>query len=493
MANDWLELRQHADTGIETIRAHFEGHAYDPHWHDSYLVGITLSGTQEFHCRRERHRSTPGDAFLLEPGEIHDGDAPVEGGFTYLTFYLDEAWLSSTLRGLYESVPCSYSLHFSRTMAREPQLAGAIARTFHALHSEEMRIVQQSTMDDLLGQLTRHSQWRKRLPSHLQSAAVAHRARDYLHAHMGENIGLSDLARETGTDRFTLTRCFKREFHLPPCLAYSTAAGQCPKYAGARRTTGDVAAALGFADQSHLGAGSSGHIGYRQPITGNFAQIFQTTSVNNAKVTGRRIRSPDCEYTLQLPAIYVVCLCGVDNARPDQYSDPYQQSTLWHQGHATCGGGACVAASLIVFISGAGAGEVLRGYPLLREGMSWAGALWLSWMSWQLFTAPAADLNEKSGEPFSGKAAAMLQLINPKTWMMALAVVSLFAPNGAHPVREVSFLSLSFLLISVLCLGAWTLLGKAVNRLFRSAASLIWFQRAMALCLLISAWAGFMH
>jgi threonine/homoserine/homoserine lactone efflux protein len=53
-------------------------------------------------------------------------------------------------------------------------------------------------------------------------------------------------------------------------------------------------------------------------------------------------------------------------------------------------------------------------------------------------------------------------------------------------------LSLSFLLISVLCLGAWTLLGKAVNRLFRSAASLIWFQRAMALCL-ISAWAGFMH
>jgi AraC-like DNA-binding protein len=101
-------------------------------------------------------------------------------------------------------------------MAREPQLAGAIARTFHSLHSEEMRIVQQSTMDDLLGQLTRHSQWRKRLPSHLQSAAVAHRARDYLHAHMGENIGLSDLARETGTDRFTLTRCFKREFHLSP-------------------------------------------------------------------------------------------------------------------------------------------------------------------------------------------------------------------------------------------------------------------------------------
>ena len=254
MANDWLELRQHADTGIETIRAHFEGHAYDPHWHDSYLVGITLSGTQEFHCRRERHRSTPGDAFLLEPGEIHDGDAPVAGGFTYLTFYLDERWLSSTLRGLYESVPCSYSLHFSRTMAREPQLAGAIARTFHALHSEEMRIVQQSTMDDLLGQLTRHSQWRKRLPSHLQSTAVAHRARDYLHAHMGENIGLSDLARETDTDRFTLTRCFKREFHLSPhAWLIQLRLANARSMLARGEQPASVAAALGFADQSHLG------------------------------------------------------------------------------------------------------------------------------------------------------------------------------------------------------------------------------------------------
>lgn len=254
MANDWLELRQHADTGIETIRAHFEGHAYDPHWHNSYLVGITLAGTQQFHCRRERHRSRPGDAFLLEPGEIHDGDAPVAGGFTYLTFYLDEHWLSDTLRGLYESVPSSYSLHFSQTIAREPLLIGAIAQTFYALHREEMRIVQQSAMDTLLSQLTHHCQWHKRLPSQVQSAAIAHRARDYLYAHIGDNIGLSDLARETGTDRFTLTRCFKREFHLSPHawliqLRLATARAQLAQ--GAQPAS--VAAALGFADQSHLG------------------------------------------------------------------------------------------------------------------------------------------------------------------------------------------------------------------------------------------------
>ncbi|WP_312229950.1 LysE family translocator [Pseudescherichia sp.] len=150
----------------------------------------------------------------------------------------------------------------------------------------------------------------------------------------------------------------------------------------------------------------------------------------------------------------------------------------------------CAAASLIVLVSGAGAGEILRQYPLVRTGMSWAGVLWLSWMSWQLLRAPATELGGEALRPFSVRAAAMLQLINPKTWMMALAVVSLFAPNGAHPLREIAVMALLFLIISQLCLVVWAFCGRAVNRIFRTPASLIWFQRAMALCLLISAWAG---
>ena len=225
-----------------------------PHWHDSYLVGITLSGTQQFHCRRERHHSVPGDAFLLEPGEIHDGEAPVAGGFTYLTFYLDERWLTNTLRGLYDATPDSYSLHFNQTLTREPQLVRAIGETFSTLHSDEMRIVQQSSMDGLLAQLTAHCQWCKRLPSVIQSSAIAHRARDYLHAHMGDNIGLSDLARETGTDRFTLTRSFKREFNLAPhAWLIQLRLAKARQLLSLGEQPVDVAASLGFADQSHLG------------------------------------------------------------------------------------------------------------------------------------------------------------------------------------------------------------------------------------------------
>lgn len=149
----------------------------------------------------------------------------------------------------------------------------------------------------------------------------------------------------------------------------------------------------------------------------------------------------------------------------------------------------CVAASAIVLVSGAGAGEVLRQYPLVRQLMSWAGVLWLTWMSWQLFRAPAATISGQSHRRFTAKAAALLQVINPKTWMLALAVISLFAPASEHALRDVALMALWFLLISVACLLCWAWLGKAVNRVFRTTVAMVRFQRLMALCLLLSAWA----
>jgi threonine/homoserine/homoserine lactone efflux protein len=152
--------------------------------------------------------------------------------------------------------------------------------------------------------------------------------------------------------------------------------------------------------------------------------------------------------------------------------------------------GACTAASAIVLVSGAGAGEVLRQYPLIRQIMSWAGVLWLSWMSWQLFSAPAANLSSKKPTRFTARAAALLQIVNPKTWVMALAVVSLFAPASEHALRDIALMALWFLAISVGCLMCWAWMGKAVNRLFRTTVAMVRFQRLMALCLFVSAWAG---
>ncbi|VEF11530.1 AraC family transcriptional regulator [Pseudomonas fluorescens] len=251
---NWIELSQDVDTGIESIRAHFQGHAYDPHWHDSFLVGVTEQGVQQFNCRRVRHRSTPGNVFLLEPGEIHDGHAPTGDGFTYSMLYLDPQWLERELHALFEQAPANSQPGFADTLSQDPRLATAISQAFHALHEGDLRIVRQTAIDGLLGSLTRHLDWRKRRGFDPRLPLVAQRARDYLHAHTYEDIGLDDLAKVCGVDRFRLTRAFKTAFGLAPhAYLIQLRLAKARQLLARGETPAQVASVLGFADQSHLG------------------------------------------------------------------------------------------------------------------------------------------------------------------------------------------------------------------------------------------------
>ena len=251
---NWIELSQDVDTGIESIRAHFEGHAYDPHWHDSYLVGVTEQGVQQFNCRRARHQSTPGKVFMLEPGDIHDGEAPTEDGFTYRMLYLDPQWLTREISTLFDKAPDHGELGFAHTLTTDATLARATALAFETLHHGELKIVRQTALDGLLERLTTHLHWRARYGDDPRLPQVAHKAREYLHAHAHEDIGLDQLALATGVDRFRLTRAFKAAFGIAP-HAYLVQL----RLASARRMLArgeqpaTVAMALGFADQSHLG------------------------------------------------------------------------------------------------------------------------------------------------------------------------------------------------------------------------------------------------
>ncbi|MFJ4053855.1 AraC family ligand binding domain-containing protein [Pseudomonas sp. NPDC089743] len=251
---DWIDLKQDADTGIESVRAHFVGHAYDPHWHESFLVGVTEQGVQQFHCRRTRHHSTPGQVFLLEPGDIHDGDAPTAEGFTYSTLYLEPTWLEAELRVLFEQAPSDSLPSFADTLCDDRQLACATTLAFQAVHGGELRIVRQTATDDLLSCLTGHLHWRKRLNPDPRLPLTAQRARDYLHAHLDQDIGLDDLALACGVDRFRLTRAFKAAFGLAPhAYLIQLRLARARRLLAQGRTPTEVAMALGFADQSHLG------------------------------------------------------------------------------------------------------------------------------------------------------------------------------------------------------------------------------------------------
>lgn len=253
-AQSWVDLKQDADTGIEVIRAHFEGHAYDPHWHDSYLIGFTEQGVQQFHCRRALFSSVPGQTFFLEPGDIHDGHAPTPGGFTYSTLYLEPAWLERALPALFEQAPGDCLPGVPRTQPDDPGLLPCIANALQALRDGEPRMVRDAALDALLERISRSLHWRQRLPGNPQIPRVALRARDYLHAHFQQNIGLDELARACGVDRFRLCRAFKAAFGIAPHgYLIQLRLVRARRLLAIGTAPAEVASDLGFADQSHLG------------------------------------------------------------------------------------------------------------------------------------------------------------------------------------------------------------------------------------------------
>jgi AraC-like DNA-binding protein len=253
--HNWVDLRQHASTGIETLRAHFEGHAYDPHWHDAYLLGFTEQGVQQFDCRRARLQSTPGHVFMLEPGDIHDGHAPAQGGFTYSMLYLKPDWLTRELRAWSDEVPVTGQPQFPATLIDDIAFARAIATLFRVLRSAEgPRLARQTAIDGLLESLGRHLDWRLHGERDPRLPGVAQRARDYLHAHLHDDIGLDELAMACDVDRFRLTRAFKTSFGLAPhAYLIQLRLATARQWLARGVAPAEVAHALCFADQSHLG------------------------------------------------------------------------------------------------------------------------------------------------------------------------------------------------------------------------------------------------
>ncbi|XBS69854.1 AraC family transcriptional regulator [Acerihabitans sp. KWT182] len=250
----WVNIVKDKDSQIETIRAHFEGHAYDAHWHDNYLVGVTESGVQQFHAGRVRYRSTPGKVITLAPGEVHDGDAVDPAGFTYRMLYIPPELFQCALPEIFDNAPGRMEISCPATLFHDEVLAAATLSAFDALHGQDFKIVKDHAMQQLISVLTRRYPWRKHaMPANERNPAIQ-RVRDFLHDRSGGDIGLAELAAIAGVDRFRLNRQFQRCYGLPP-HAYLVQL----RLANARRLLArgilpaDAAAQSGFADQSHLG------------------------------------------------------------------------------------------------------------------------------------------------------------------------------------------------------------------------------------------------
>jgi len=243
---DWIRAAPE-QAGLERMEARFGGHAFDRHSHDRYALGITLAGVQTFSYRGAPAASLPGHAMVLHPGESHDGCAGTAEGFRYRMLYLEPSRIADASRGRMRHLPfvAVPVLAHRRLVEVLSEALDDLTRPLEALETADMI----AAATDCLMSLD-ISPARRGATSDIRAVE---RARLYLDAHCTEAVEASALERETGLDRFTLTRQFRSRLGTSPHrYLVMRRLDKARKVIRAGDSLAEAAALAGFADQSHL-------------------------------------------------------------------------------------------------------------------------------------------------------------------------------------------------------------------------------------------------
>jgi AraC-like DNA-binding protein len=248
-----LIWRDPALDGVEAFKACFTRFSYARHTHDSYALGTVDRGAMCFWHGGAQHTAARGAVFAINPGEVHDGHAGSPDGCRYRMLYIERDTIAGMLDADARRLPAG--LELKGPLLHDALLAQRLCRLHRALDGRDASPLElQSRLMDLLFHLFAGY---GRPPvvaaaERLEAGGVA-RARTYLAENLGAPVRLADVSAVAGLSPYYFLRSFKRATGLPP-HAYLNQR----RLERARRLlrTGEppaqVAATLGFADQSHL-------------------------------------------------------------------------------------------------------------------------------------------------------------------------------------------------------------------------------------------------
>ncbi|WP_439498424.1 AraC family transcriptional regulator [Bosea sp. (in: a-proteobacteria)] len=230
------------------MEAFFRAHAYDPHRHDTYAFGLTLSGVQCFDYRGSQRDSLSGHAIVLHPDEVHDGRSGIPEGFSYRMLYVEPRLIRAAMGERGRALP-----FVSAAVSRDARLVGAVAHALRDLDAPLDDLAAEDILLPLADALLALDPTAAGRQSSLLDRSGAERARQYLDAHRGEVVSSGELEAVAGLDRFALARHFRGCFGTSPYnYLVMRRLQRARQLLLLGESLAEAAFACGFADQSHL-------------------------------------------------------------------------------------------------------------------------------------------------------------------------------------------------------------------------------------------------
>ena len=238
--------------GVEAVAAD-SGHAFPRHTHGQFGIGIVDRGAQRSFSGRGTVEAGAGDVITVNPFEVHDGTPIGDAGRAWRMLYLDPGVVAELAADLHPG-HCG-DAEFDRPVIHDADLAPRMRLLFAQMtapNAQSDALLREQLLLSVLADALHASNDRT---NHLADAApdAIRLARTRIDDDPAAAISLLDLAHETGLSRFQVLRGFARVTGLTPHAYQVQRRVALARHLIAQgQPLAEVAAACGFADQSHM-------------------------------------------------------------------------------------------------------------------------------------------------------------------------------------------------------------------------------------------------
>jgi AraC-like DNA-binding protein len=245
--------RDPALNNLEMLRATYITHTFSRHTHEGYAIGVIEAGLEEFTYRGEFHRAPAGSIVVIQPGEVHTGNAGTPSGWTYRMLYPEVALVrkaaSEVVGGGHLQLP-----FFPNPVIRDRQLAEQLRQLHIAIENSTSPLERESRFLWTVAQMiARYAEDCPYLAPIGKENQVVQRIQDYLRSHYADSISLEQLAGIANLKPLRLLRVFRKQVGLPPhAYLVQVRVARAKTLLSRGVAIAQVAADTGFTDQSHL-------------------------------------------------------------------------------------------------------------------------------------------------------------------------------------------------------------------------------------------------
>ena len=136
----------------------------------------------------------------------------------------------------------------------------------------------------------------------------------------------------------------------------------------------------------------------------------------------------------------------------------------------------------MILVVGMFLGRLFEASEIIRTLVTGLGAVIMLWLAWKIATAGGITIGKGEPRPMKFIEAAAFQWVNPKAWLMSIAVTSQFV-TAENALQVIPIISAVYIVVALVGTTSWAAFGTGMQRWLKTPGRLMWFNRAMGLLL----------